>query len=117
MIRISNIKIYEDLDDENLITFIINKYKIVKQDIIEWHIVKKSIDARKKDNVHYNYSIDLKLKNENKYKKFYKVRKTSIPSIKSNNLSNKKVIVVGSGPSRFICSTYFNTKWNFSYCY
>ena len=29
MIRISNIKIYEDLDDNNLINFITNKYKIV----------------------------------------------------------------------------------------
>ena len=27
--------------------------------------IKKSVDARKKDDVHYSYSIDLKLKNEN----------------------------------------------------
>lgn len=99
MIRISNIKIYEDLDDNNLIDVVIKKFKIDKNDILEWHIVKKSIDARKKDNVHYNYSIDLKLKNENKYKKFDKVKETSIPNIKANNLSSKKVVIVGSGPS------------------
>ena len=99
MIRISNIKIYEDLDDNNLINFITNKYKIVKEDILEWHISKKSIDARKKDNVHYNYSIDLKLKNENKYKKFNKVKEMILPTIKINNLDSKKVAIVGSGPS------------------
>ena len=99
MIRITNIKIYEDLDDNNLINIVAKKFKIDKQDILEWHIVKKSIDARKKDNVHYNYSIDLKLKNEDKYKKFDKVKKASIPSIKVNNLNNKKVVVIGSGPS------------------
>ena len=99
MIRINNIKIYEDLDDNNLIDIVIKKFKINKTDILEWHIVKKSIDARKKDNVHYNYSIDLKLKNENKYKRFDKVKADSIPSIKVNNLNNKKVTVVGSGPS------------------
>lgn len=99
MIRISNIKIYEDLDDNNLINFITNKYKIVKEDILEWHISKKSIDARKKDNVHYNYSIDLKLKNENKYKKFNKVKEMILPTIKINNLDSKKAAIVGSGPS------------------
>ncbi len=99
MIRITNIKIYEDLDDNNLINVVAKKFKIDKQDILEWHIIKKSIDARKKDNVHYNYSIDLKLKNEDKYKKLDKVKETSIPSIKVNNLNNKEVVVVGSGPS------------------
>ena len=71
MIRINNIKVYEDLDEEHLINFISNKYNILKQDIIDWHISKKSIDARKKDNVHYNYSIDLNFKNENKYKTIF----------------------------------------------
>ena len=99
MIRISNIKIYEDLDDNHLINFIAKKYKISKEDILEWHISKKSIDARKKDNVHYNYSIDLKVKNENRYKKFDKVKEIILPSIKVNTLNNKKVVVVGSGPS------------------
>ena len=99
MIRINNIKVYEDLDEENLINFISNKYNILKQDIIDWHISKKSIDARKKDNVHYNYSIDLNFKNENKYKKFEKVHKKVLPKITINNLNDKKVIIVGSGPS------------------
>ena len=99
MIRISNIKIYEDLENDKLIDFIAKKYKINIKDIIEYHIVKKSIDARKKDNVHYNYSVDLKLNNENKYKKFDKVKESKLPNIKINNLNNKKVIVVGSGPS------------------
>ena len=99
MIRISNIKIYEDLDNDNLIDVVTKKFKIDKNDILEWHIVKKSIDARKKDNVHYNYSIDLKLKNESKYNKFDKVKKINLPSIKINNLNSKKVVVIGSGPS------------------
>ena len=99
MIRISNIKIYEDLENDKLIDFIAKKYKINIKDIIEYHIVKKSIDARKKDNVHYNYSVDLKLNNENKYKKSDKVKEPKLPDIKINNLNNKKVIVVGSGPS------------------
>ena len=99
MIRISNIKIYEDIEDKNLIDFVINKYKIKKEDIINWYIVKKSIDARKKDNIHYNYSINIELKNEKNYKHFEKVTKKELPKIKVNNINNKKAIVIGAGPS------------------
>ncbi len=99
MIRISNIKIYEDIEDKNLIDFVINKYKIKKEDIINWYIVKKSIDARKKDDIHYNYSINIELKNEKNYKHFEKVTKKELPKIKVNNINNKKAIVIGAGPS------------------
>ena len=61
MFRISNIKVYNDINDDDIINIIIKKYNINSDDIINWHISKKSIDARKKDNVHYNYSIDLQI--------------------------------------------------------
>ena len=99
MVRISNIKVYEDIEDENLIDFVIKKYKIKKEDIIHWYIVKKSIDARKKQDVHYNYSINIELQNEKNYKHFDKVIKKELPKIKVNNINNKKVIVIGAGPS------------------
>ena len=99
MVRISNIKIYEDIKDENLIDLVIKKFKIKREDIINWHIVKKSIDARKKDDIHYNYSINIELENEKNYKHFDKVTKKELPIIRANNISNKKVIVIGAGPS------------------
>ena len=46
MIRINNIKIYKDISGEELLQSVITKYKIQKENIIEWHISKKSIDAR-----------------------------------------------------------------------
>ena len=66
MIRISNIKIYKNISDEDILSEVIKKYKISKENIKEWHISKKSIDARKKDDVHFSYSIDMNLENENK---------------------------------------------------
>ena len=73
MIKISNIKIYEDISDDKVINLVLNKYKIKKENIIVCNISKKSIDARKKDDVHYSYSIDLKLKKENNLLKFKNV--------------------------------------------
>lgn len=99
MLRINNIKIRKDILDEELLNFVITKNKIKKEDIIEWYISKKSIDARKKDDVHYTYSIDFKFRNENKYKNFDKVKEFTMPEIKVKNLQSKKAIIVGAGPS------------------
>lgn len=40
MLKISNIKIYEDLSDGELIEKVIDKYKIRKSNIINWLIIK-----------------------------------------------------------------------------
>ena len=99
MIRVSNIKIRKDLSEEDEYKYTIEKNRIHEQDILDWQISKKSIDARKKDDVHYNYSIDFKLKDENKYPKFKKVKEFEMPKINSKNLDCKKPIIVGCGPS------------------
>ena len=85
MLRINNIKIFEDISDEDVLKIALEKNKIHKNDIINWQISKKSIDARKKDNVHYNYSIDITVKNEGKYKKLQKVKEFTLPNIKIKN--------------------------------
>ena len=41
MIRISNIKIYDDIDENNLINIAARKFKIDRNDILEWNISKK----------------------------------------------------------------------------
>ena len=99
MIRINNIKVRKDLTNREVFEMAIHKNKILESDILEWHISKKSIDARKKEDVHYIYSIDLKAKNENKYKKFDKVKDFSIPNVNLHNLSSKKPVIIGAGPS------------------
>ncbi len=99
MVRISHIKIRKDISEKELLETVIAKNKIRKSDILEWYISKKSIDARKKDDVHYLYAIDLKLKNETKYKNLNQVRNLPIPEIQANAISCKKVVIVGAGPS------------------
>ncbi len=67
MIRLENIKIFEDLTEEEVINKALKKNKIDSNDVVETNIIKKSIDARDKRNVHYNYAIDVELKDENRY--------------------------------------------------
>ena len=110
MIRINNIKIYEDISNEDILNLIIKKLKIKKQDINEWHIFKKSIDARKKDDVHYSYSIDIDVKNEDKLlknKNISKVENLNEFKVSVNLNHSIRPIIIGCGPSGlFAALTY-----------
>ena len=99
MLRINNIKIRKNISDEEIFNDVIKKNKIKHEDILEWNISKKSVDARKKDDVHYIYSIDLKVKDEKKYPKLDKVKEFHMPEIRINSTIHKKPIIVGAGPS------------------
>lgn len=106
MIRIDNIKIYEDLTEEELINKILHKNKISLNDFISLDIVKKSIDARDKRNVHYNYSVNIKLQDEAKYSfKHIEIPK-EVPISKNRN-SKYKPIIIGSGPAGLFCALTF----------
>lgn len=99
MLRINNIKIRKDITDYEVLEIAIKKHAIKKDDIIKWHIARKSIDARKKDDVHYTYSIDVQVKDENKYKKLEKVKKFQIPNVKIKKKLTTRPVIVGAGPA------------------
>ena len=73
MIRLKDIKIREDLTEEQVFQKAILKNKIKYEEVEKWYIYKKSIDARKKEDIYYNYTLDLKLKSKNREKNFEQV--------------------------------------------
>lgn len=110
MIRISNIKIYEDLSDEEILNIVIKKYKILKENLKDCHISKKSIDARKKDDVHYSYSIDIDITNEDKflkYKNISKIKSFVSPQIQLNMNSSINPVIIGAGPAGLFSALTF----------
>ena len=110
MLKISNIKIYEELSDIELLDKVMNKYNIKKSDIINWHIIKKSIDARKKDDLHYTYTIELEVKNEKLYPRIEKSNKIETPNLKlenSNFKSEYSPIIIGAGPAGLFSALTF----------
>ncbi len=105
MIRISNIKYPVVLDESNIPEFIIKKYKV--QNLKDFRIVKQSVDARKKNDIHYVYTVDISADNENKLLKQHKnisVPKNNHYRLPSIDGKGKKVIVVGFGPAGMLCS-------------
>ena len=110
MVRINNIKIYDDISDDDLFNFILKKYGFRVNDILSWNISKKSVDARKKDDVHYSYSVDLKLKNENHYlrnKNIVKIDEINFPSINVRRSSSVPPVIVGAGPAGLFAALTF----------
>lgn len=99
MLKINDLKIREDISEEQLLEIACNKFKINKNDIIKWNIIKKSIDARKKDDVHYTYSLEIEVVNEKKYPKIEKTVETTFVKPTINRTSALSPVIVGCGPA------------------
>ena len=102
--RLENIKIRQDLTEQGILEFACNKYKINIADVSDFRIFKKSIDARNKDDVHYNYTIDIKTQKRIKGAKEVKIDKIELDKIKVNRKSNLQPVIVGSGPAGLFCA-------------
>lgn len=100
MLRIKDVKVREDYTNDELLHYVCTKNKIFLEDVKDYRIFKKSIDARNKDDVFYVYTIDVLVENEEKYKKFEHV-KLEEDKIKIN-VKRKNcfpVVIVGAGPA------------------
>ena len=99
MFRLRNIKIREDLTEEQVFQKAIKANKIKQEEVEKWYIYKKSIDARKKEDIYYNYTIDIKLKNKEKEKRFEQIEEYEFPKIEIKRKSQYKPVIIGSGPA------------------
>lgn len=107
MLRIENAKIYEDLSESEVISKILKKNKVNEKDLLEANIVKKSIDARDKKDVHYTYTIDIKVADESRYKYLKQIVEPKEEQVSINRKSNYNPIIVGSGPAGLFCALTF----------
>ena len=111
MLRLT-FKIKKDFTKDELLAEVCNKNKINIKDIEDWHIIKKSIDARNKADVHYVYILDFKLKNELKYSKTKNVQiineTTSQNAFKFEHKAlSKRPVIIGAGPAGLFAAITF----------
>ena len=109
MIRIRQVKANINASDEELIKNIADKLKIKQDEIIDFNIKKKSLDARDKQDIHYVYEFDVKVKDENKVLKIKSkdILKASNEEYVFNITGTKKLehrpIIIGAGPAGLFC--------------
>jgi hypothetical protein len=107
MIQVNNlsISIYKSKDD--LLKKVAKELKVKQTDIIKFDVIKKSIDARKKEDVKYVYSLAVEVKEETKLLKKlagsiniskYEESTYILPQQGGINLKHRPV-VVGFGPA------------------
>ena len=104
MIRLSNIKIRANLEDREIIDFALKKYNIKPHEIKGAYIFKRSIDARNKKDIYYNYAVDVDLKVSRIIKGATVVEDETYPQINVLRTSKSKIAVVGSGPAGLFCA-------------
>lgn len=113
MIRISQIKLSIDHADDALFQQIIRVLNVKKDAVLSWNIEKQSIDARKKPEIFYIYSVNVSVENETKvYRKLKKHKQLNIQLYESHsydfqgNGSEELIyapIIIGMGPAGMFC--------------
>ncbi|WP_027340317.1 NAD(P)/FAD-dependent oxidoreductase [Halonatronum saccharophilum] len=105
MLRVSNIRISINDNEDKLEDEIVKTLKINKDDLISYKIFRESIDARSRHNIYFIYTIDVKVKDEEDVLKESKgnVSKSSNlsyhPVQKGEEFLDNPPIVVGAGPA------------------
>lgn len=105
MIRISDIRLGLDEEENDLFEKIRRKYNL--KNVSGFEISKKSVDARKKNDIHYVYAVDLNAGNEDelvkKYKNIQPVEKK--PYIfPEGRKTDKPIVIAGMGPAGLLCA-------------
>ncbi|MBQ8614055.1 MAG: hypothetical protein IJ416_07560 [Ruminiclostridium sp.] len=104
MIRINDISLPLDYDESTLITLAAKAAGCRPSDIKGLKLVKRSVDARKKNNVHFGASVEFSAANEAKILKKLPKNKASAVSeqryrIPECQYEMKRPVVVGFGPA------------------
>lgn len=111
MLRIGQIKIPYQEGDSRIFETVLKKLHIQEKEVESWKIFKKSIDARKKQEIMAVYTVDVQLKHENGFlkrnrnKNIRKVEEQTyvFPEAGEQKLSHL-ITIVGSGPAGLFCA-------------
>lgn len=115
MIRIQQVKLSIEHTEEDLTNKTAEALRVKKEEIKSLSVFRKSIDARKKDNIMFIYALDVELYNDIKISKrnnnislvepfIYEIEPTG------EKLLDKRPVIVGSGPAGLFCGLLLAEK-------
>lgn len=115
MLRVNQVKIRTEHTGEQLKRKTAEMLGIQAADILGMRILRQSIDARKKPEIYYSYSLEVRVKNEDKVLKKFKGRENQVcraestvyrfpaPGTKSQK---HPAVIAGMGPAGLFCAYY-----------
>lgn len=111
MIRIQQLKLPLTHSESDIIKLIKKTLKLDPSSRFEYKIIKQSMDARKKNDIHYSYTVDVNIENEKSI--VSKVNNNNIMLTSGKNYSfpehgnikmSHRPVIVGSGPAGLFCT-------------
>ena len=104
MYRVRQVKVLVENDNtNNLLESISKKTKLNISDIDKYKIVKKSIDARNKNEIYYVYEVDIKTNKKLNLNNDIIITPNLEYVYPQSSGKTKKVVIVGSGPAGLFC--------------
>ena len=111
MIRISQLKLHPDHSEKELLQKLAKTLRVSEHEIVNYEIKKQSVDARKKPDLFYVYTVDVSVLNEVQVMKKQKENNVSIAKdttyafrATGQNLMSQHPIIIGSGPAGMFCA-------------
>jgi len=112
MIQISQMKLRIPHTDKQLHDKVIKQLRIRPQDILSVKILKKSLDARKKPELYYVYTVDVTVKKESELKKklknannihFHENKASYTWAVDGTEPLINRPVIIGTGPAGLFC--------------
>lgn len=111
MIRIGQLKLQPNHSEKELLQKIAKTLHVSENEIVNYQIKKQSIDARKKPDLKYVYTVDVTVRNEAQVIKKQKGNTVSIvketpyvfQTLGQNSMKHRPIII-GSGPAGMFCA-------------
>ncbi len=110
MIRINQLKLPVGHHTDDLKQAVLQQLHIREEDLLDLQIFRRSIDARKKPQIFYVYTLDLKLRNEEKVLKRIKQKVQKITPVRyetpehGTEVPNHRPVIIGAGPAGLFCA-------------
>ena len=110
MIRLSNVRLPIGYTDADLLRIAARELRVPNEAIVNVSLYRRSIDARRKDDIHYTTSIDVRLNLDEK-SVIAKARNKNAaitsayrynPVVPKNR--NKRPVIIGAGPAGLFCA-------------
>ena len=115
MLRVNQVKIRTEHTVEQLKRKTAEALGIQTADILGLRIIRQSIDARKKPEIFYSYSLEVQVKNEDKVLKRFRGKENQVCRAESTvyrfpepGMKRRKqpTVIVGMGPAGLFCAYY-----------
>ena len=113
MLTIQQLKLPVAHTESDLEKKILKTLKIKKEELLSWTIRKQSLDARKKPELFFVYTIDAEVKKENAVQKrvdhkiVMSTSRSTYTYLHADRTSGiQRPVVVGSGPAGLFCAYY-----------